>query len=384
MKIAVLKERRAHERRVAATPDSVKRLAGMGAQVAVERGAGAAADYPDDVYAAVGAEIAPDAAAACAGADIVLKVQRPLTAAEGGPDELAALPRGCHLVGLLAPHADKALIEAYARAGINAFALEFTPRITRAQTMDALSSQANLAGYKAVLDAAAAFGRAFPMMMTAAGTIAPARVVILGAGVAGLQAIATAKRLGAVVSAFDVRAAAKEQVESLGASFVEVPSEETKSAETAGGYAREMSEDYKRKQAQVLAEHLKKQDVVVTTALIPGRAAPRLVTADMVKAMKPGSVILDMAVESGGNCELSKLGETVEAHGVRILGQPNLPSRVATDASALYARNLVAFLALLVDAKAKALKVQWDDEIVKAMALTRDGQVANPAAGGAA
>ncbi len=383
MKIAVLKERRAHERRVAATPDSVKRLAGMGAQLTVERGAGLAADYPDDAYDAVGAEIAPDAAAACAGADIVLKVQRPLTAAEGGPDELAAMPRGCNLVGLLAPHADKALIAAYARAGINAFALELTPRITRAQTMDALSSQANLAGYKAVLDAAAAFGRAFPMMMTAAGTIAPARVVILGAGVAGLQAIATAKRLGAVVSAFDVRTAAKEQVESLGASFVEVPSEETKSAETAGGYAREMGEDYKRKQAQVLADHLKKQDVVITTALIPGRPAPRLVTADMVKAMKPGSVIFDMAVEAGGNCELSKLGETVETHGVRILGQPNLPSRVATDASALYARNLVAFLALLVDAKAKALKVQWDDEIVKAMTLTRDGQVVNPAAGGA-
>ncbi len=378
MKIAVLKERRAHEMRVAATPDSVKKLIGMGAEVAIEAGAGAAADYPDAAYAQAGAAIAADAAAVCAGAVIVLKVQRPMAEAEGGADELAAMPRGANLIGLLSPHSDAASVARYASSGVNAFALELTPRITRAQAMDALSSQANLAGYRAVLEAAIVFGRAFPMMMTAAGTIAPARVVVLGAGVAGLQAIATARRLGAVVSAFDVRAAAKEQVESLGATFIEVPSEETQSAETAGGYAREMSEDYKKKQQQVLHDHLKKQDIVITTALVPGRAAPRLITEAMLRDMKPGSVVLDMAVESGGNCALSESGKTVEANFVRIVGIPNLPSRIAADASALYARNLVAFLALMIDAKEKVLNIPWDDEIVKAMALTRDGEVAHP------
>ena len=377
MKIAVLKERRAHEKRVAATPDSVKKLIGMGAEVAIEAGAGAAADYPDAAYAQAGAAIAADAAAACAGAVIVLKVQRPMAAAEGGPDELAAMPRGANLIGLLSPHSDAASVARYASSGVNAFALELTPRITRAQAMDALSSQANLAGYRAVIEAAVVFGRAFPMMMTAAGTIAPARVVVLGAGVAGLQAIATARRLGAVVSAFDVRAAAKEQVESLGATFIEVPSEETRSAETAGGYAREMSEDYKKKQQQVLHDHLKKQDIVITTALVPGRAAPRLITEAMLRDMKPGSVVLDMAVESGGNCALSESGKTVEANFVRVVGIPNLPSRIAADASALYARNLVAFLALMIDATKKALDIPWDDEIVKATALTRDGKVAH-------
>ncbi len=375
MKIGVPKERRPHERRVAATPDSVKRLVGMGAEVLVEAGAGAGSNIPDDAFVAAGAKIAPDEAAALRDADIVLKVQRPLTAAEGGPDEVALMKKSAILVGLLSPHADRALLDAYAKAGIVAFSMEFTPRITRAQAMDALSSQSNLAGYKAVIDAAAEFGRAFPMMMTAAGTIAPARVVILGAGVAGLQAIATARRLGAVVSAFDVRAAAKEQVESLGASFVEVSAEDAKAAETAGGYAKEMSEDYKRKQAQVLRDHLKKQDVVITTALIPGKPAPRLIDASMVAEMKPGAVIVDLAVEAGGNCELSEFGKIVVKHGVTIVGHANVPSRIATDASALYARNLWSFLSLLIDAKEKALKIDWEDEIVKGMLVVRDGIV---------
>ncbi|MFN0042720.1 MAG: Re/Si-specific NAD(P)(+) transhydrogenase subunit alpha [Alphaproteobacteria bacterium] len=378
MKIAVLKERRAHEKRVAATPDSVKSFIAMGAEVAIEADAGVMADYPDAAYVRAGAAIAANAAAACAGAAIVLKVQRPMVASEGGADELAAMPRGANLIGLLSPHSDTASVARYASLGVNAFALEFTPRITRAQAMDALSSQANLAGYRAVIEAAAVFGRAFPMMMTAAGTIAPARVVVLGAGVAGLQAIATARRLGAVVSAFDVRAAAKEQVESLGATFIEVPSEETQSAETAGGYAREMSEDYKKKQQQVLHDHLKKQDIVITTALIPGRAAPRLISEAMVRDMKPGTVVIDMAVESGGNCALSESGKTVEVNYVRIVGIPNLPSRIAADASALYARNIVAVLALMIDAKEKVLNIPWDDEIVKAMTLTRDGKIAHP------
>lgn len=382
MKIGVPKERRPHERRVAATPDSVKRLVGMGAELLVETGAGAGSDIPDDAFVAAGAKIAPDEAATLCDADIVLKVQRPISAAEGGPDEVALMKKGAILVGLLSPHADRALLDAYAKAGIVAFSMEFTPRITRAQAMDALSSQSNLAGYKAVIDAAAEFGRAFPMMMTAAGTIAPARVVILGAGVAGLQAIATARRLGAIVSAFDVRAAAKEQVESLGAAFVEVSAEDAKAAETAGGYAKEMSEDYKRKQAQVLRDHLKKQDVVVTTALIPGKPAPRLIDASMVAEMKPGAVIVDLAVESGGNCELSELGKVVVKHGVTIVGHPNMPSRIATDASALYARNLWSFLSLLIDAKEKALKIDWEDEIVKGMLLTREGAVVHPALAG--
>ncbi len=382
MKIGVPKERRPHERRVAATPDSVKRLVGMGAEMLVETGAGAGSNIPDDAFVAAGAKIAPDEAAALRDADIVLKVQRPLTAAEGGPDEVALLKKGAILVGLLSPHADRALLDAYARAGIVAFSMEFTPRITRAQAMDALSSQSNLAGYKAVIDAAAEFGRAFPMMMTAAGTIAPARAVILGAGVAGLQAIATARRLGAVVSAFDVRAAAKEQVESLGASFVEVSAEDAKAAETSGGYAKEMSEDYKRKQAQVLRDHLKKQDVVITTALIPGKPAPRLIDASMVAEMKPGAVIVDLAVEAGGNCELSEFGKIVVKHGVTIVGHANVPSRIATDASALYARNLWSFLSLLIDAKEKALKIDWEDEIVKGMLIARDGIVVHPTLGG--
>jgi H+-translocating NAD(P) transhydrogenase subunit alpha len=378
MKLAIPKERRANEARVAASPDTVKRLKGLGLEILVEAGAGAGASIPDQAFADAGARIVPDQAAALGDADIVLKVARPLSASEGGPDEIGAMKRGAILIGMLDPYRNREQVQAYAAQGLSAFAMELVPRITRAQSMDVLSSQANLAGYKAVLDASSAFGRAFPMMMTAAGTVAPAKVFVMGAGVAGLQAIATARRLGAVVSATDVRPVAKEQVESLGASFVMVESEETKQAETAGGYAKEMSEDYKRKQAALVAEHIRKQDVVICTALIPGRPAPRLVSADMVKSMKPGSVIVDLAVETGGNCELSELDKVVEKHGVRIVGWGNVPARIAVDASALYAKNLLNFLGLIVG-KDGALKLDPEDEIIKGSLLTRDGRIVHPA-----
>ncbi|MBX6321337.1 MAG: Re/Si-specific NAD(P)(+) transhydrogenase subunit alpha [Rhodospirillaceae bacterium] len=376
MRIAVPRERRAHETRVAASPDTVTRLTGQGIEVVVESGAGAAASFLDEAYRAAGATVAPDAAAALAGADVVFKVQRPLVAGEGEIDELALIPRGAVLIGMLSPFAAREHVAAYAAHGLTSFSLELLPRITRAQSMDVLSSQANLAGYKAVLDAAAEFGRALPQMMTAAGTIAPARVVVLGAGVAGLQAIATARRLGARVSAFDVRRAAKEQVESLGATFVEVDA--TADAETAGGYAKEMDEAYRRKQAAKLHEHLKTQDIAICTALVFGRGAPRLITAEMVADMKPGSVIVDLAVEQGGNCELSEPGRIVRKHNVTIIGHLNVPGRIPVDASALYARNLMNFMGLLVDKETKGLRIDWEDEIIKATALTRDGAVVHP------
>ncbi|RME65737.1 MAG: Re/Si-specific NAD(P)(+) transhydrogenase subunit alpha [Alphaproteobacteria bacterium] len=373
MKIAVLKERRAHERRVAATPDTVKKLIGLGAEVAVESGAGAGAHIPDDAYGQAGAQIADSAAAALAGAAIVLKVQGP------DADALDGYGRGTMLVGILNPFGARELIQAYAQAGLTACAMELMPRITRAQAMDVLSSQSNLAGYKAVLDAAAEYGRVLPMMMTAAGTVAAARVFVMGAGVAGLQAVATAKRLGAIVSATDVRLAAKEQVESLGGKFVMVEDEEAKQAETAGGYAKEMSDAYKQKQAALVAETIKKQDIVITTALIPGRPAPRLVSADMVRSMKPGSVIVDLAVEQGGNVEGARPGEIVEIAGVKIVGHLNVPSRLAADASALYAKNLLNFLTPLIDKDAGALKIDWDDEIIKGVLVAKDGAIVHPA-----
>jgi NAD(P) transhydrogenase subunit alpha len=377
MKIAIPRERRPHEARVAASPDTAKRMVAMGLEVAVEAGAGAGAAFPDSAYQAVGAAIAPDQAATLAGADIVLKVQRPLL--EGDVNELSGMKQGAVLIGMLQPlqHADD--VAAYAKAGITAFAMELIPRITRAQSMDVLSSQANLAGYRAVLDAAAEFGRAFPMMMTAAGTIPPTRVLVMGAGVAGLQAIATARRLGAIVSATDVRAAAKEQVESLGASFLTVDLEAMKAAETTTGYAKEMSEDFQRRQREHVHEALKKIDVVICTALIPGRKAPVLITAPMVADMKPGSVIVDLAVEQGGNCEGSRLGEVVvTANAVKLVGHANVPSRIAVDASQLYAKNLLSFLALIID-KDKALKIDVADEIIKGTLLTKDGAVVHPA-----
>ncbi|HUO89748.1 MAG TPA: Re/Si-specific NAD(P)(+) transhydrogenase subunit alpha [Rhizomicrobium sp.] len=373
MKLAVLKERRDGETRVAASPDTVKKFKGLGLDVAVEAGAGAGARMADAEYQAAGATIAPDAATALAGADVVLSVRAP----DAG--EIAAMKRGAVLAALLAPYTDRDTPAKLAAQGIDAFAMEFLPRISRAQAMDVLSSQANLAGYKAVIDAAAQFGRAMPMMMTAAGTIAPARVLVMGVGVAGLQAIATARRLGAIVSATDVRPATKEQVESLGATFVAVMDEEFKNAQTAGGYAKEMSPEYRAKQAALIADTIRKQDIVITTALIPGRKAPVLVDEEMVKSMKPGSVIVDLAAEQGGNCPLTKAGEVVERHGVTIMGYTNLPGRLAVDASSLYARNLLNFVSLIVDKKTGALALNWDDEIIKGAGLTRGGQIVHPA-----
>jgi NAD(P) transhydrogenase subunit alpha len=378
MKIAILKERRLHETRVAATPETVRKLKALGAEVSIEAGAGTAAAYTDQAYRDAGANIVPDAAAALAAGEIVFKVQRPMSAAEG-IDEISQLRAGQTLVAPLGALINKDLVQALAGRGVTAFALELIPRITRAQSMDILSSQANLAGYKAVLLAADNFGRIFPQMMTPGGTLAPARAFIMGVGVAGLQAIATARRLGAIVSATDVRPATKEQVQSLGGKFVAVEDEEFKAAETAGGYAKEMSEAYRAKQAALVADHIKQQDIVVTTALIPGRKAPVLVSEDMLKTMKPGSVIVDMAVEQGGNCPLSEYGKTVEKYGVKIIGPANLPAELPTDSSALFSRNLLNFLTPMVDKEAKALKVDLNDEVVKGTLVIRDGQVVHPA-----
>ena len=375
MKIGIPTERRADEARVAASPDMVKKLVAKGVEVAIETGAGVGALITDEAFSEAGAEIVPDAAAIYSSADVILKVRRPSTADEGC-DEVAMMHADAVMIGMLNPIADRAQVDQYASHGLTAFAMELMPRISRAQAMDALSSQSNIAGYKAVVDAAAAYKRIFPMMMTAAGSIAPARVLILGAGVAGLQAIATARRLGAIVSAFDVRAAARQEVESLGASFVEVASDE--SGDAAGGYAKEMSEDYKRQQSELIHETLKKNDIAITTALIPGRPAPLLITEAMVKDMKMGSVIVDMAVEAGGNCELSNRDETVAAYGVTILGRANLPAAQAADTSTLYARNLLNVLDLMIDADTGNLAIDWDDEIIKGMLLTRDGKVVNP------
>ncbi len=381
MRVAIAKERHPDETRVAASPDTVKRLIGLGLEVAVETGAGDGAAIADAEFERAGATVAGDAAAALADADIVMKVRRPLIAEiDGGDrDELAMIKRGAALIGLLDPYAAAPANQAIARAGVTAFAMELLPRISRAQSMDALTSQSNLAGYVAVIDAAAAFGRAFPMMMTAAGTVPPARVMVLGVGVAGLQAIATARRLGAVVSATDVRPATKEEVESLGASFVAVEDEEFLQAQTEGGYAKEMSDAYKEKQAALVHETLKKQDIAICTALIPGRRAPVLITKAMVEDMRPGSVIVDMAVEQGGNCPLSQPGQVVREHGVSILGHVNLAGRVADSASALYARNLFNFLEVLVDKETGALEVDLEDEIVKGTLIVRDGKVVHPA-----
>ena len=371
-RIAVTRERREGETRVAATPETVKKLAGSGYSVAVESGAGLGASIRDDDYAAAGADVAASAAAALKGADVLLKVRGPAL------EEIKALAPGAIVVGLFNPHQDRPLLDALAQRGATAFAMEFIPRITRAQVMDALSSQANLAGYRAVIEGAEAYGRVLPMMMTAAGTVAPAKVFVMGAGVAGLQAIATARRLGAVVTATDVRPAAKEQVESLGAKFVAVEDEEFKAAETAAGYAKEMSAEYRAKQAALVAEHIKRQDIVITTALIPGRPAPRLVSAAHVASMRPGSVIVDLAVEQGGNVEGVKAGEIAETGGVRIVGFSNIPGRIAADASALYARNLVAFAGLLLNNEGQ-LEPDFEDDILKASLVVRDGAICHPA-----
>lgn len=378
MKIAIPKEIAPGETRVAASPETVKKFIGLGFEVTVEKGAGASTSFTDQSYADAGATLADDEAQALAEADVVLKVRPPTNGANGGAGEIGLMKKGAILIGTLSALSGRQTVDSYASAGITAFALELLPRITRAQSMDVLSSQSNLAGYKSVLDAAGEFGRAFPMMMTAAGTVPPARVLVLGAGVAGLQAIATARRLGAAVSAFDVRPVVKEQVQSLGAKFIEVEAAESEFAETAGGYAKEMGEDYQKKQAELIHETLKKQDIAICTALIPGRTAPVLITEAMVKDMRLGSVIVDLAVEQGGNCECSRLGEVATAHGVRIIGHANVPGRLAEDASALYARNLLNFITPLVDPETKSLKIDWDDEIIKGCLVTRDGAVVHP------
>lgn len=370
MKIAVLRESAAGETRVAATPDTVKKIVGLGHEVTIQDGAGAASSFPDVLYEAAGAKIAADGA--IGSADLVVKVRRP------SESEIAAMRAGAGFASLMEPYGDKSAVDALAKAKVDAVAMEFIPRISRAQSMDALSSQANLAGYRAVIEGAGIYGRAFPMMMTAAGTIAAARVFIMGVGVAGLQAIATARRLGAVVSATDVRPATKEQVASLGAKFVAVEDEEFKQAETAAGYAKPMSAEYQAKQAALIAEHIAKQDVVITTALIPGRPAPVLVTEAMAKSMKPGSVIVDLAVAQGGNCPLSKPDTLVEAGGVKIMGFTNLPARLPSDASSLYAKNLLALLPLLADKESKAFAPHWDDEIIQGAMLTRGGALVHP------
>ncbi|MFC7396223.1 Re/Si-specific NAD(P)(+) transhydrogenase subunit alpha [Chelatococcus sp. GCM10030263] len=372
MLIAVPAETETNEGRVAATPETVKKFAALGAEIVVQSGAGTASGITDADYIEAGARIAVTAAETLTGADVVLKVRRP------NATELAGLKRGAIVVATLDPYGDDQAVKTWADAGIAAFAMEFMPRITRAQVMDVLSSQANLAGYRAVIDAAAEYGRALPMMMTAAGTVPAARVFVMGAGVAGLQAIATARRLGAVVSATDVRPAAKEQVASLGAKFIAVEDEEFKAAETAGGYAKQMSAEYQAKQAELTASHIAKQDIVITTALIPGRPAPKLVTSAMVASMRPGSVIVDLAVERGGNVEGVKPGKVAVVNGVKIVGHLNMAGRLAATASSLYAKNLYAFVETLIDKTTKALAVNWDDELVKATCLTRDGTVVHP------
>ncbi len=366
--IAVTRERHQGETRCAVTPDTVKKFVGLGAAVSIEAGTGAGSSIPDADYAAAGATVKPDTRAVLEGADVLLKVRGPTQ------QEITALKPGAVVVALLDAYREKDTVSALAKANATAFAMEFVPRITRAQVMDALSSQANLAGYRAVIEAANAYGRGFPMMMTAAGTVAAAKVFVMGVGVAGLQAIATARRLGAVVTATDVRPATKEQVESLGAKFVAVEDEEFQNAQTAGGYAKEMSDEYKAKQAALTATHITKQDIVITTALIPGRPAPVLVTADHVASMKPGSVIVDLAIENGGNVQGARLNEVVTTpNGVTIVGLANLPGRIASDASSLYAKNLVAFAALLI--KEGALAPDLEDEILKAAIVTHGGAV---------
>lgn len=370
VKIAVPAETDPNEGRVAITPDTVKRFKALGAEVTVQAGAGLQSRLPDDSFTAEGATIAQDAKATVEGADIILRVRRPDDA------DMKTYPKGAMLIASMDPYGHEKSVEAMAKAGLTGIAMEFMPRITRAQVMDILSSQANLAGYQAVIDAAETFDRAMPMMMTAAGTVPAARVFVMGAGVAGLQAIATARRLGAVVTATDVRAAAGEQVESLGAKFI--MTEALKDASGEGGYARELTDDEKKAQGELVASHIAKQDIVIATALIPGRPAPRLVTKEMIESMKPGSVLVDLAVERGGNIEGSKPGEIVEVGPAKVIGHLNVPGRIAATASLLFAKNLYAFVETLIDKESKALAVNWDDELVKATLLTRDGAVVHP------
>jgi H+-translocating NAD(P) transhydrogenase subunit alpha len=375
MKIAVLKERASAEHRVAISAEVVKKLVGSGVNVHIEQGAGKDSLISDDDYVKAGAKVSKVLLEIVADANVVLKVQPSPKGKE--LTELDFITPGALLVGLLSPHNNKELLKQYADKKITSAAVELLPRITKAQGMDVLSSQSNLAGYLSVIRAATEYGRAFPMMMTAAGTISPARVLIMGAGVAGLQAIATAKRLGAIVSVFDVRAAAKEQVESLGGKFIEVPVEEDGS--TNAGYAKEMSEEYKAKQKQLIHDTIKKSDIVITTALIPGRPAPRLITSSMIKDMRVGSVIIDLAAASGGNCEGSIADKIVNYDGIKIIGYSNLPAEIAAESSKLYSRNLYNFLEYITNKEFKVANINFDDEIIKACVLTHDGQIVHPA-----
>ena len=362
-----------NEPRVAVSPDTVKKLVGLGCKVRIEAGAGLRSRFSDEAYAAQGAEIAANGAAALQGAEILFRVRRPSN------EDIAALAPGAVVVAMLDPFGDRGELDALAATKAKLFTMEFMPRTTRAQSMDVLSSQANLAGYKAVVDAASEFGAAFPMMMTPAGTVPAAKTFIMGVGVAGLQAIATARRLGAIVTATDVRPATKEQVQSLGAKFVAVEDEEFKQAQTAGGYAKEMSAEYNAKQAELVAKHVTSQDIVITTALIPGRPAPKLISADMVASMKPGAVIIDLAAERGGNCELTKPGETfVTDNGVTIVGPINYAGTVPVNASSLYARNLLSFIALMIDKEEGKLEINWDDDIIQGTLLAKDGALVHP------
>ena len=357
------------ETRCAISPETVKKLVGLGCTVRIEAGTGLRSRFSDEVLKAQGATIAATASEALAGADILLKVRRPSL------DEINALTKGAMVIAMLDPYSDRAGLDAMAATGASAFSMEFMPRITRAQSMDVLSSQANLAGYKAVVDAASMFEQAVPMMMTAAGTVPACKAFIMGVGVAGLQAIATARRLGAIVSATDVRPATKEQVASLGAKVIAVEDDEFKQAQTAAGYAKPMSPEYQKKQAELVASHIKIQDIVITTALIPGRPAPRLITKEMVASMKPGAVIVDLAAERGGNCELTETGKVVEIGGVRISGPLNLAGTVPVNASSLYAKNVFNFLETMFDKKEKTLKINWDDEVIKGTLVAKDGAV---------
>ena len=359
------------EPRIGLTPETVKKLVKAGAEVTVRSGAGLRSHFSDEDYKEAGASIAKSDAEAVAKADVVFTVRRPALALA------KAMKKGAAVMGMLDPFSDAPELEALAKTGVSLFAMELMPRITRAQSMDVLSSQSNLAGYKAVADAAAAFERALPMMMTAAGTVPAAKVFVMGAGVAGLQAIATARRLGAIVTATDVRPAAKEQVESLGAKFVAVEDEEFKQAETSGGYAKEMSDAYKKKQAELVADHVKAQDIVITTALIPGRPAPKLISKEMIEGMKPGSIIVDLAAERGGNTDVTKTGEIAEHKGVRVFGKLNLSGELPVNASSLYARNLQAFVDPFIDKENKVLAIDWDDELAQGTAIARDGAIVN-------
>jgi NAD(P) transhydrogenase subunit alpha len=372
MKIAILAEREVDEARVGATPESVAKLVGLGINVSIEKGAGEASNYPDAQYKEAGASIAANMQANIKNADTIFCVRRPKAAS------LTGVKKDALILAIMDPFGYENEILALAKKGVSAFAMEFMPRITRAQVMDVLSSQSNLAGYRSVIEAANLFERAIPMMMTAAGTIRPAKAFVMGAGVAGLQAIATARRIGAIVSATDVRAAAKEQVESLGAKFIAVENDEFKQAETSGGYAKPMSAEYQKEQAELVSKHIAKQDIVITTALIPGRDAPKLISKKMVESMAAGSVIVDLAAERGGNCELTKAGKVIKHKQVSIIGYTNIAARVGTSASALYANNLLNFFNTLFDKEAKTLKIDWEDELVKATVLTKSGKIIHP------